>query len=89
MAKSHNEELEKAIEDFQEMASLDRKVASIISQVLAKSPNAVLIAWEEGSSIKATSVPFSTCLIKGMIDALFDLAFGDDIGDDDDPFKPE
>lgn len=76
--------LEKAIEDFQDMVNLDRKVAAVISQVMARSPNAVLIAWEEEGSVKATTIPFSTCLVKGMVDTLFDLVFADKEPEEDD-----
>jgi hypothetical protein len=82
MQSSKNPELDKALDEFQEMVSLDRKVASVISQVMAKSPNAVLIAWEEAGVVKATSIPFSTCLVKGMVDTLFDMVFKDDPDDD-------
>ena len=65
-----------AIEQFQEMVDLDRKVASVVSKVMSRSPVAVMIAWEEGDgSIKAASAPFSACLIKGMVDTLFDRIF--------------
>lgn len=64
-----------AIEQFQEMADLDRKVAAVISKVLARSPHAILIAWEEADGVKATTVPFSACLVKGMVDTLFDMVF--------------
>jgi len=72
-----------AIEQFQDMVDLDRKVASVISKVLARSPHAVLIAWEEADGVKATSVPFSACLVKGMVDTLFDMVF--EPADDDEP----
>ena len=65
-----------AIEQFQEMLELDHRVASVISKVMARSPVAILVAWEEGDgSVKATSVPFSACLVKGMVDTLFDMIF--------------
>lgn len=73
-----------AIEQFQEMVDLDRKVAAVISKVLARSPHAVLIAWEEDGGVKATSIPFSTCLVKGMVDTLFDMVF-EPAADDDEP----
>lgn len=69
---------EEAIEEFTEMVNLDRKVAAVISKVLARSPSAILIAWEEEGAVKATTIPFSTCLVKGMVDTLFDMVFGDD-----------
>jgi len=72
-----------AIEQFQEMVDLDRKVAAVISKVLARSPHAVLIAWEEDGGVKATSIPFSACLVKGMVDTLFDMVF--EPNDDDEP----
>jgi hypothetical protein len=84
MALPLNSDLDKAIEDFQEMINLDRKVATVISQVMARSPNAVLIAWEEAGSVKATTIPFSTCLVKGMVDTLFDMVFKDDPDDAED-----
>ncbi len=64
-----------AIEQFQEMVDLDRKVAAVISKVMARSPHAILIAWEEADGVKATTVPFSACLVKGMVDTLFDMVF--------------
>ena len=84
MALPLNSDLDKAIEDFQEMVNLDRKVATVISQVMARSPNAVLIAWEEAGSVKATTIPFSTCLVKGMVDTLFDMVFKDDADEAED-----
>lgn len=76
-----------AIEKFQEMVDLDRKVSGVISKVLARSPVAMLIAWEEADgSVKATSVPFSACLVKGMVDTLFDMVF--DSPEEDDESTP-
>ncbi len=72
-----------AIEQFQDMVDLDRKVAAVISKVLARQPHAVLIAWEEDGGVKATSVPFSACLVKGMVDTLFDMVF--EPAEDDEP----
>jgi len=74
-----------AIEQFQEMVDLDRRVASVISKVMSRSPVAILVAWEEGdSSVKATSIPFSACLVKGMVDTLFDMVFDSSDEDSDD-----
>lgn len=72
-----------AIEQFQEMVDLDRKVAAVISKVMARSPHAILIAWEEADGVKATTVPFSACLVKGMVDTLFDMVF--EPASDDEP----
>ncbi len=69
------------------MVNLDRKVAAVISKVLARSPSAILIAWEEEGAVKATTIPFSTCLVKGMVDTLFDMVFGDD-NDTEEPDDP-
>ena len=69
------------------MVNLDRKVAAVISKVLARSPSAILIAWEEEGTVKATSIPFSTCLVKGMVDTLFDMVFGDN-NDTEEPEDP-
>jgi hypothetical protein len=74
-----------AIEQFQEMADLDRKVAVTLSKVMAQSPVAIMIAWEDAEGgVKATSIPFSACLVKGMVDTLFDMVFDGDADDDDD-----
>jgi hypothetical protein len=75
---------ETAIEQFQEMADLDRRVAGTVSKVMAQSPVAVMIAWEEADgSIKATSIPFSACLVKGMVDSLYDMVFSDKESEDE------
>jgi len=73
-------ERDAAIQDFAEAADLDRRVLEAISKVLAKSPRAILIAWEDDSSFGMTSIPFSRSLIKGMVDTAFDAVFGDDVG---------
>jgi len=74
-----------AIEQFQEMADLDRRVAATISKVMAQSPVAIMIAWEDAEGgVKATSIPFSACLVKGMVDTLFDMVFDNDDGESDD-----
>jgi hypothetical protein len=49
-----------------------------ISRVMAKSPRAVLIAWESDDAFGITAVPFSRSLIKGMVDTAFDAIFGDE-----------
>ena len=67
-----------AIQDFAESADLDRRALEAISKVLAKSPRAILIAWEDDTSFGMTSIPFSRSLIKGMVDTAFDAVFGDD-----------
>ena len=67
-----------AIQDFLEATDIDRRLLESISKVLAKSPRAVLIAWEEDNSFGLTSIPFSRSLIKGMVDTAFDAVFGDD-----------
>lgn len=68
-----------AIEEFTESVNLDRRIMAAVSQIIARSPTAVLIAWEEGGALHATSVPFSPSLIKGMTDTLFDAVFGDKV----------
>jgi hypothetical protein len=74
-----------AIEQFQEMADLDRKLSATISKIMAQSPVAIMIAWEDAEGgVKATSIPFSACLVKGMVDTLFDMVFDSDTDDDDD-----
>ena len=69
-----------ALEEFAEMAALDKKVALAISKVMARSPSAVLIAWEENGEVRATTIPFSVCLAKGMSDAVYELLWGDGSG---------
>lgn len=64
-----------AIEQFQEMVDLDRRVAKVISEVMARQPLAVMIAWEDAEGTKVTSIPFSANLVKGMVDTLFDMVF--------------
>lgn len=69
---------EAAINQFQETIDLERKVAAVVSKVLANSPHAIMIAWEDDTGVKATSIPYSICLVKGMVDTLFDMVFDDD-----------
>lgn len=69
---------EAAIQDFLDATDIDRRLLEAISKVLAKSPRAVLIAWEDETSFGMTSIPFSRSLIKGMVDTAFDAIFGDD-----------
>lgn len=64
-----------AIEQFQEMADLDRRVAKVISEIMARQPFAVMIAWEDSEGTKVTSVPFSANLVKGMADTFYDMVF--------------
>jgi hypothetical protein len=74
-----------ALQDFAESADIDRRALEAISRVLAKSPRAILIAWEDDTSFGITSVPFSRSLIKGMVDTAFDAVFGDDDVPEADP----
>ena len=69
-----------ALEEFAEMAALDKKVALAISKVMARSPSAVMIAWEENGEVRATTIPFSICLAKGMSDAVYELLWSDTSG---------
>ncbi len=78
-----------AIESFDEMTSLDKKAMSILSTVLGRHPNAIMIAWEENGEVKATSIPFSACLVKGMVDTLYDMVFGDRNEEDDSSSEEE
>ena len=71
-------ERDAAIQEFAESADIDRRVLEAISKVLAKSPRAILIAWEDDTSFGMTSIPFSRSLIKGMVDTAFDAVFGDE-----------
>ena len=78
-------ERDAAIQEFAESADIDRRVLEAISKVLAKSPRAILIAWEDDTSFGMTSIPFSRSLIKGMVDTAFDAVFGDDEVPEADP----
>lgn len=69
---------EEAVQNFLESTEIDRKVMETISRVMAKSPRAVLIAWESDDAFGITAVPFSRSLIKGMVDTAFDAIFGDE-----------
>ena len=71
-------ERDAAIQDFAESADIDRRALDAISKVLAKSPRAILIAWEDDTSFGITAVPFSRSLVKGMVDTAFDAVFGDE-----------
>ena len=71
-------ERDAAIQDFAASTDIDRRTLEAISKVLAKSPRAILIAWESDEAFGITAVPFSTSLIKGMVDTAFDAVFGDD-----------
>lgn len=67
------------MQEFADSAELDRRVLETVAKILAKSPRAVLIAWEEDTSFGITAVPFSRCLIKGLVDTAFDAVFGDEV----------
>lgn len=71
------------MQDFAESAELDRRVLETVAKILAKSPRAVLIAWEEDTSFGITAIPFSRSLVKGMVDTAFDAVFGDETSADD------
>jgi len=78
-------ERDAAIQEFADSADIDRRVLETVSKVLAKSPRAILIAWEDDTSFGLTSIPFSRSLIKGMVDTAFDAVFGDDDVPEADP----
>jgi hypothetical protein len=75
---------ETIMQEFADSADLDRRVLEAVAKILARSPRAVLIAWEEETSFGITAVPFSRCLVKGLVDTAFDAVFGDEIAADDD-----
>lgn len=72
------------MQEFADSADLDRRVLETIAKILAKSPRAVLIAWEDDTSFGITAVPFSRSLVKGLVDTAFDAVFGDEALPDDD-----
>lgn len=75
---------EALMQEFADSAELDRRVLETVAKVLAKSPRAVLIAWEDDVSFGITAVPFSRALVKGLVDTAFDAVFGDEAPSDDD-----
>ena len=72
------------MQEFTDSAELDRRVLETISKILAKSPRAVLIAWEDDVSFGVTAVPFSRSLVKGLVDTAFDAVFGDEVAANED-----
>ena len=75
---------EAIIQEFSDSAELDRRVMEAISQILARGPRAVLIAWEDAESFGVTAVPFSKSLVKGMVDTAFDAVFDTDVPEEED-----
>lgn len=71
------------MQEFAESAELDRRVLEVVAKILAKSPRAILIAWEDDVSFGIAAVPFSRALIKGMVDTAFDAVFGDEASAND------
>lgn len=71
------------MQEFAESAELDRRAMEVLAKVLAKSPRAILIAWEDDTSFGITAVPFSRSLVKGMVDTAFDAVFGDEASAND------
>lgn len=70
---------EALMQEFTDSAELDRRVLEAVAKILAKSPRAVLIAWEDDVSFGVTAVPFSRSLVKGLVDTAFDAVFGDEV----------
>ena len=71
-----------AIEQFEEMAYLERRVARVVADIMARNPRTLMIAWEDAEGTKATSIPFSANLVKGMTDTLYDMVH-------DEPEEPQ
>lgn len=72
------------MQEFTDSAELDRRVLETVAKILAKSPRAVLIAWEDDVSFGVTAVPFSRALVKGLVDTAFDAVFGDEVAANED-----
>lgn len=72
------------MQEFAESAELDRRAMEVLAKILAKSPRALLIAWEDDVSFGVTAVPFSRSLVKGLVDTAFDAVFGDEVSVNDD-----
>lgn len=75
---------EALMQEFTDSAELDRRVLETVAKILAKSPRAVLIAWEDDVSFGVTAVPFSRALVKGLVDTAFDAVFGDEVAANED-----
>lgn len=75
---------EALMQEFTDSAELDRRVLETVAKILAKSPRAVLIAWEDDGSFGVTAVPFSRALVKGLVDTAFDAVFGDEVAANED-----
>jgi hypothetical protein len=75
---------EALMQEFTDSAELDRRVLETVAKILAKSPRAVLIAWEDDVSFGVTAVPFSRSLVKGLVDTAFDAVFGDEVAANED-----
>jgi hypothetical protein len=77
-------ERDAAIQEFADAIEIERRLTAAISKVVARSPSAVLIAWEEGKALHVTSIPYSKALIKGLTDMLYDVVNGESDPSDDD-----
>lgn len=64
---------DEAIKQFADTADLTEKVQKAVNGVLARSPRAVMIVWEEDDGLYVSTIPFSQMLAKGMADTLFGL----------------
>lgn len=62
-----------AIEQFEEMAYLERQVARVVAEIMARNPRTLVIAWEDAEGTKVTSVPFSENLVGGTVDKLYSM----------------
>jgi hypothetical protein len=71
-----------AIEQFEEMAYLERRVSRVVAEIMARNPRTLMIAWEDADGTKVTSIPFSENLVRGMVDKLYDMVH-------DEPEEPE
>lgn len=64
---------DEAIKQFADTADLTAKVQTAVNGMLARSPRAVMLVWEEESGLYVSTIPFSEMLAKGMADTLYEL----------------
>lgn len=65
---------DEAIQQFTDSADLEAKARAVLAKVLERNPSALMIVWEEGTEIRAATVPFSHMLARGMVETLYGVA---------------
>jgi len=73
---------DEAIQQFAESAQLERNIMKVAQALAARNPAAVVILWEEDGQVRATSIPPSLMLVRGMVDGMHELLFSDSLAED-------